>query len=506
MQATPLMTVAQCRWLDSAGAKAAGLSSAELMERAGRAAAHFALQRWPLADRFLLLCGSGNNAGDGYVCARYLQQAGREVTLVATASANTPDAALNAKRWEELGAILSAEEFLASSAAHSASYDLVIDALFGIGLRSAPRSTAAALLQFANALPAAKFALDVPSGLDADSGALLGACAFKADATLSFIADKRGLHTAAARSFTGEVHIDTLGLPQQILAEPAPSAYLLRAAQRHIPARAQNSHKGQHGHVLLIGGRLGFGGAVLLSAEAAVCSGAGFVSVLTPLEHMSALLQRVPEAMWIDPQESQASASAFARASVIGIGPGLGQDAAAQNLMARVLAWQGLRILDADALNLLAQAQAAVLGPQSVITPHPGEAARLLGVTVQQIERDRFAAVDALTQRYQCVVVLKGAGTLIGAPERSTMVCGLGNAGLASAGMGDVLTGCISALLAQAATLELDVFDAAAQGVLAHAFAADTLIAEIGADASRGLRASTLAAALRYAVNTAAGP
>ncbi len=499
----PLFSSAQARDLDVQSAKAQGIASAELMERAGRAAANLALSRWPLADRFIVLCGPGNNGGDGYVCAQHLRQAGRAVKLFAETKPNSksPDAANNVKRWAELGAILPLAQFLELQC--SSSSDVIIDALFGIGL-SAPLSPPyAAAIAHANQQTCGKLALDVPSGLNSDTGAQTGDAVFQADCTLSFVVHKAGLHTGAARAYVGECSLDALSLPTVLLASAIPVAQLLAASDIALPKRAADSHKGKNGHVLVLGGEQGMGGAVLLSAEAALYAGAGLVSVGTRALHVAPLLVRSPELMGFDVSDVSDSAllaKRIALASVLALGPGFGSAADfAECLMRQLVHDPKPKVLDADALNWLAtNSSQTAFDERCVLTPHPGEAARLLNCTALDIERDRFAALAALVARYRCIVVLKGAGTLIGMPDQTPVVCGLGNPGMAAGGMGDVLTGCIAALIAQAPALGLSHFQACVQAVLAHSKAADALANRNG---QRGMRASELGSEMRLALN-----
>jgi len=502
----PLFSSAQVRVLDVQSAKAQQISSFELMQRAGRASANFALQHWPLAERFMLLCGPGNNGGDGYVCARYLQQAGRSVQLYADAVPNSksPDAAQNALLWSQMGATLTLQQFIDGPVC--CPDDVIIDALFGIGLSKPLDPEFATAIVHANAQRCGKFALDVPSGLNADTGAAQGNAAFRADYTLSFIVHKTGLHTGSARAHVGICRLDSLSLPAELLASAKPAAQLLIQNDLRLPSRMADSHKGKNGHVLVLGGELGMGGAVLLAAEAALYAGAGWVSVATRLEHISALMARCPEAMGFDASDTAQLNQRADRASVLVLGPGLGQRPDFAELLLALVQQDKPKVLDADALNWLAErsksAENSQIDEQTVLTPHPGEAARMLACSVAEVEADRFAALAALVKKFRCMVVLKGAGTLVGAPEQLPVVCGLGNAGMAVAGMGDVLSGCIGALLAQASNLQLSCFEACVQAVLAHSHAADQLALEAG---TRGLRASELGPEIRKALNTPSG-
>jgi hydroxyethylthiazole kinase-like uncharacterized protein yjeF len=475
---------ASVRAIDRAAIEELGIPGYALMCRAGAAALEALRRRWPEARRLCVLAGPGNNGGDGFVLARLAREQGLEVAV------HCP---LGAPRHGD--AATAVADFLAAGGEAGADVpelgfaDVVVDALFGIGCTRAPEGPVASLIARVNAAGRPVLALDVPSGLDADRGHAPGA-AIRADLTVSFIAWKRGLHTGAAVDHCGELLLAPLEVPEAAFVGAQPCAHLLSPAdvRAALPPRPRSAHKGAFGHVLVIGGDHGFGGAALLCGSAALRAGAGLVSVATRAEHVAALLSARPELMVRDAENLD---GLLAAASVLAIGPGLGQGAWGRVRYERVLAQDKPRVFDADALNLLAQAPRP-LGAATVITPHPGEAARLLGCDGAKVQQDRFAALVALTQKYRCVVVLKGAGTLVGDGVR-VAACPAGNPGMASGGMGDVLTGVIAALMAQG----LHPFAAAACGVFLHAAAAD----RAARDGERGLLATDLLAALRGVCN-----
>lgn len=475
----------------------------ELMRRAGRDGWQTVLQHWPAAQSLLVVCGPGNNGGDGYVLAKLAHGSGRRVRVV-----RLPD---HAPRTEQ--ARRACADYLASGGEvvdfisglpHA---DVLVDALFGIGLTRAPDAAAAALVEAINGHPAPVLALDVPSGIDAVTGGVPGA-AVLADATLEFIAAKAGLRTGPARDCTGELQVSDLELgidqPGQddddvLWAGIMPSAEWLRAADltRWLQPRLRDSHKGRNGRVLCVGGEHGHGGAIMLAAEAALRTGAGLVDVVTRTDHVGALLARLPEAMAHGHADDADALEAelVSMADVIAIGPGLGQSAWALALLEQAVRSGKPAVLDADALNLMAT-YALVPPPGSILTPHPGEAARLLAVEIADIQRDRFAAAQVLAVRHDAVVVLKGAGTVIAAPERTPRLVDAGNPGMAVGGMGDVLTGVIAALRGQG----LDAFAAASCGALLHAVAGDAA----ARDGERGLLPRDLMPWLRRHANPAA--
>jgi NAD(P)H-hydrate epimerase len=311
--------------------------------------------------------------------------------------------------------------------------------------------------------------------------------------TVQFIVAHAGLHTGAALNHVGATALATLEVPAAAFDGCAAQAqaWTDAALAARLAPRRRDSHKGDSGHVLCIGGNLGSGGAVMLAAESALRSGAGLVSVATRDAHVAPLLARCPEAMTHAVEDGAALAPLLRKASVVALGPGLGQDEWAQGLWRLALAAELPSVIDADALNLLAQAPRAL--PNAVLTPHPGEAGRLLGIATAEVQRDRFAAAAALAERYQAVVVLKGAGSIVAAPGRVPRVIAAGNPGMAVGGMGDLLTGVIAALRAQG----LAASEAASVGALLHAAAGD----RAAAAGQRGLLPSDLLPALRHLAN-----
>jgi NAD(P)H-hydrate epimerase len=483
-----LYTAAQVRALDARAIEELGIPGYELMRRAAAAALASLRRRWPQARRIAVYCGPGNNGGDGFLLALLAREAGLSVEVFAlTGASGSGDAArareacgqggVAVQRWEETSTLPVA--------------DVHVDALYGTGLNRAPQTAAAQLIERINASGTPVLALDVPSGLNADTGECPGA-AVRADLTVTFVAAKRGLHTGQAAARTGRVELATLGLPGSLWHASPPDACLLEAAS--LPPRPRDAHKGSNGHVLAIGGEHGTAGAIRLCGEGALRGGAGLVSVATRPEHLVAFNAARPELMAHAVDGPQALEPLLARASVLAVGPGLGKGAWGHALWLTALDSPLPLVLDADGLNLLA-AEPRRFGAsrQVVLTPHPGEAARLLGGSVAEVERDRFAAARALAQRFGAVSVLKGAGSLVAHPDGRLDVCPWGNPGMASGGMGDLLTGLIAALLAQGAS----AWEAACLGVGLHARAGDAA----ARSGERGLIASDLLAPLRRLLN-----
>lgn len=483
---TALFTTAQVRALDRA-ASDGGIPGIELMQRAAAAALAELRRRWPQARSICALCGPGNNGGDGFLLAALARAAGLHAAVIATSGQSTGDAALARDLYvREGGALLPANAVLPAA-------DVYVDGLFGSGLNRAPTDDAARLIEALNAQAAPVLALDVPSGLDSDSGSVFEPCV-RAAATVCFVGWKRGLFTARGPDQCGERVLATLEIPAGVYAGQNPDAWLL--TPQSLPPRPRDSHKGAYGHVLAIGGDLGAGGAVRMCGEAAARVGAGLVSIATREANVGAILAARPELMPHGVHVPRNLEPLLARASVLALGPGLGHDDWGHGLWQASLHAALPTVLDADGLNLLAR-EPRPLHEQIVLTPHPGEAARLLGAPIADVQRDRFAAVRAIATQHRAVVVLKGAGSLIADPDGRVAVCRWGNPGMATGGMGDVLTGVVAGLMAQG----LDAWDAACLGVGLHARAGD-LAARAG---ERGLLATDLLPYLRALLNGRVG-
>lgn len=460
---TRLYTAAQLRELDRHAIEDLGIAGFDLMQRAAGAAWRVLCARWPRAQRLAVLCGGGNNGGDGYLLACQARAAGLPTIVLALAEPATTDARRARDAWRDGGGETLAAEHGVPAA------DVYADAIFGIGLARPVEGVAAQAIRHLHATGKPVLSLDVPSGIDADTGAVFGV-AVHADVTVSFIARKRGLSTGAALDHCGTLVLDRLGLPEQAFADMPYDARLLdpHRPAAWLPPRARDAHKGDFGHVLAIGGDAGMGGAIRLCAEAALRVGAGLVSAATRPENITAINAARPEVMAHGMADAADLTPLLARANVLALGPGLGRKSWGRTLWRAALDAHKPIVMDADALNLLA-AESMALPPGSVITPHPGEASRLLGWNTERIARDRFAAARELAARFRCVAVLKGAGTLVAHENGDAAVCPWGNPGMASGGMGDVLTGVIASLMAQG----LNAWRAARFGVALHAQAGD---------------------------------
>jgi NAD(P)H-hydrate epimerase len=460
-----------------------------LMGRAAEALDREIETRWPLAQRITIVCGPGNNGGDGYVLARRLKAKRREVRVHALDGVlpGVGDGARAAADWIAAGGgTTPVPERLAPA-------DVVVDALFGIGLTRPLAGSAAAAVAAINRQSAPVLAVDVPSGLCPDRGRVLGS-AVQATATVTMLAGKPGLLTGEGPALTGALKLAPLLVDGDPAPVDAPDLELIGPGwlPRWLPPRRRTAHKGDFGHVLLAGGDYGMAGAIRLAAEAAARAGAGLTSVWTRPEHAAALLSARPELMVAGSPAGPTFGELLARATALVVGPGLGRSDWARALLRPLLTAARPTVVDADALNLLAESP-WVLSPDHVLTPHPGEAARLLGSSSAAVQADRISAARTLAQRFEAVVVLKGAGTLIAAPDRRPMLCDAANPGLASGGSGDVLAGLIGGLLAQG----LPPFEAAVTGVRAHADAA-LRAAQAG---ERGMLAGDVLACLRGVLN-----
>jgi NAD(P)H-hydrate epimerase len=486
-----LYSTAQVRALDAQAINELGIAGYTLMKRAGEAALRFLRTRWPMAHRIVIVFGRGNNAGDGYVLARFAHAAGLTVTVLSGA----PPGQLHGdarRAYEDFRASGGAERPFAPE--QLAAGELIVDALLGTGLKGSVRADLAAVIRVINASGRPVFALDIPSGLDGDTGAPLGE-AIRADATVTFVGMKTGLLVGDGPEFAGNVFFDDLELAPAPSAHLAPRLTRIIEAEIHeaLPRRTRSANKGNFGRVLIVGSGGGMPGAARLAGEASLRVGAGLVTVAVAPENVAAIAAGRPELICIGLGDARALDELTGQADVVAVGPGLGRSSWARDALGRVLASGKPLVIDADALNLLAESGGTVAREDWILTPHPGEAGRLLGMSAQDIQRDRLGALDRLLDRFHGTIVLKGAGTLVGSRGRTPGVCERGNPGMATAGTGDVLTGAIAGILAQCH----DHWMAARVGVLVHAMAGDA--AARGGE--RGLLASDLARELHNCVN-----
>jgi NAD(P)H-hydrate epimerase len=466
------------------------LSGDILMKRAAVAALAKLREKWPYAKNIKIFCGVGNNAGDGFVLARLAQEEGMQVEIITIEQ--TPilrDEAKNAFE-QALNKGIPIASFQKSIDLQDT--DVIVDAIFGIGLTRDVTGLYAEAIMLINQSFIPVFSIDIPSGLSPNTGSCLG-IAIDASATITFIALKQGLLTNDGPDKTGELYFDSLDVPEEIYDRVKPTARIVTLDNIHsvLAPRLRNAHKGLYGHVLMVGGNQGFAGAMQISGEGAVRVGAGLVSIATHPLHASSIAAVRPELMSHAVETVDDMKLLLDRATVIAIGPGLGQDAWAQGLLNAVINQDKPLVVDADALNQLA------LNPHRndrwILTPHPGEAARLLHCSTAEIQADRFAAAEKIQRTYGGVVVLKGCGTIVMGDDHVAWICDAGNPGMASGGMGDLLTGIIAGLVAQ----KIGLLEAAIAGVLIHALAGD----EAAEGGERGLLATDVLEYLREWVN-----
>lgn len=450
------------------------------MVEAGEAVFQTIIQQYPTCKKIWILCGKGNNGGDGYVVAKLAKAAGFDVSLAAFSEpANDIPAAQARAEWVSTGgSCLSLHDL-------SGEPDLIVDALLGIGPSTTLHGELPTWIQFINRHHAPTLSIDIPSGLCADTGMPLGV-AVKAELTVTLIGLKTGLMTGLAADFIGQLYLAPLGSECSSHSHGCVEVVDYHSAKSLLPARARTTHKGQCGKVLVIGGNQGMPGAIKLAGEAALRCGAGLAKVYChPTNHPIVLNGRPELMLAID------LPSSLTWSTVIALGPGLGTDDWARDVFQRSINTNHKMVVDADALNLLADSPRKY--SNWVLTPHPGEAARLLKCQISDIQHDRFAAIQELQHRFGGVVLLKGAGTLVCDGKR-LIICTEGNPGMASGGMGDVLSGIIAALLGQG----LNLYDAAFSGALIHGRAAGMVASKSG---ERGMLASDLIANLQPLVN-----
>ncbi len=483
-------SAAQVRALDQRAIESLPVSGYTLMKRAGEATLRYLRARWPMALRIVIVCGGGNNGGDGYVLARFAQAAGLEVSVIAV----SPVAALKGDaRQAHADFVASGGSVQSLNASLLRDGEVIVDAVLGTGLTEPVRAAAADAIRAINAAGRPVFAIDIPSGLDSDSGMPLGE-AIRADSTVTFVGLKTGLFLGEGPERAGRIFFDDLEVPVPDIPQFLPRLQRITetCVVQALPRRARQAHKGDFGRVLIIGGGSGMPGAVRLCGEACLRAGAGLVTVATSPENLSAIVAGRPELICLPLHSPADLVAALERADIVAIGPGLGRSDWARELVRLTLRSPGPLVVDADALNIIAES-GKLQRDNWILTPHPGEAGRLLGIDTAEVQADRLAALAALVAAYGGTIALKGAGTLVGARGKAPGLCERGNPGMASAGMGDVLTGAIAGVLAQCA----DPWLATRAAVMAHALAGDAA----ARPGERGLLASDVARELQACVN-----
>lgn len=485
-----LYTAEQIRELERIADNDYGLSSSNLMIRAGASALMLLKQQWPDAKRILVISGIGNNGGDGFELARQATVDGYQITVLQVGGKKTLTKTAAAAK----DALLLTGTKIQHFQGKLPSADVIVDAIFGTGINRAVEGEASTIIKAINKTKQAPvLSIDIPSGLQADTGNALGTT-INATLTLSFIGLNLGLFTGHGPSYCGKIFFDSLDIPSTIYDHLAPVARRINLEKEsgRLAPRERTGHKGLYGHLLIIGGDHGMSGAARISAEAGARVGAGLISIATRATHSLLLNLTRPELMCHGVEDAKNLEPLLGSANALTLGPGLGQDDWGETLFKKAIETGLPMVVDADALNLLSK------NPQHrdhwVLTPHPGEAARLLNCTSAEVQSDRFNAVQQLQAIYGGITVLKGAGTLIYSGETTIRLSSSGNPGMGSGGMGDVLAGVIGGLLAQGFSLT----DAACVGVALHGMAGDKA-AEQGGE--RGMLAMDLMPHLRLLSN-----
>ena len=514
-----VVTAAEMRKIDQDTINGIGIPGIVLMETAGSAIVRAIEQHYPTAQRIGILVGKGNNGGDGLVIARQLAHAGREVYLflVSPPDSFTGEAEINlqiAKNLELRIEVILTGTVLKSDA-NIAGCELLVDAILGTGLRGTVRGSIATLIETINNYSIPILSVDLPSGLDADTGHPLGTCV-RADRTVTIGLPKRGLLVHPGAELAGKLEVVDIGFPEQVVdAQGIRVNWTTRTqASQWIPPRPLASHKGTYGRVLVIAGSTGMTGAAALASEAALRAGAGLVTLAIP-KHLNPILEGLlPEVMTLPLPETDAGSLSVAATStilefsektksVLAIGPGLSQHPETVALVHQLVRENreqelGRRmVVDADGLNALSQAPEIIslLDSEAVLTPHPGEMSRLTSTSVSNLEADRIRKAQQFASEYTLTLVSKGAPTVTGLPNGDVWINSTGNPGMATGGMGDVLTGIIAGLMAQGVSSG----KAAALGVYIHGLAGDIAAEALGMP---GLIASDVLKAVPQAISS----
>jgi NAD(P)H-hydrate epimerase len=487
-----VFTTEQLRELENIAIEKKKVPGIDLMERAGKATWKILKKTWPQSEKIIVVCGAGNNAGDGYVVARCALEHNNQIELVALTDPDKlrGDAHIAAQRFLSTGhSVLRSITDIELNEA-----DVIVDAILGTGLDRGMEGDYLTAVNVINDSESPVLSIDIPSGLNANTGMPMEKAIY-ADLTITFIGQKLGLYIGYGAEYRGNMIFDDLSIPKDVYHSVKVSSSIVDVScySHFLPRRSRTGHKGNYGHALIVGGDYGVAGAVRLSGEAAARTGTGLVSIATRPEHALTIPSCRPELMALGVTSAADMHSLLKRVTVIAIGPGLGQSKWSQILFSRVLDTDLPMVVDADALNLLSQEP--IQRDNWVLTPHPGEAARLLNCTVEDIQSNRLASATALQEKFGGVIVLKGPGTIITGKCGQTYICSEGNPGMACGGMGDVLTGIITGLIAQ----NLTIIDAAVYGVCLHARAADEISLLRG---ERGMLAMDLMPYIRQLVNS----
>lgn len=506
-----VVTAAQIAELDRRATEEYGVATPVLMEHAGRQVAKVVLATLTEQGgrRVVVLAGKGNNGGDGLVAARHLRAAGVEVTafLLAPEREYSGEAKQVLQAAKDAGVAVRAVGGVPSAEVESAlrGADVIVDALFGTGFRGPARGDAATVIDLANRAGRPVIAVDIPSGLAADTGQVDGPC-IRAAATVTMGLPKVGLLVYPGAEMAGTVYVADIGYPPELQDDPSAPTHLVtpQMVRPHIPPRSPDSHKGTYGRTLIVAGSVGFTGAAVLASLGALRTGAGLVTLAVPRAVYPIVASHVVEVMPtpVDDEGGAITASALPRlnelldiSDAVAVGPGLSTQPGVYGVVEGLLRRDRPLVIDADGLNVLA-GRAEVLARANapvVITPHPGELGRLVGTTAAAIQQDRPAAARRAAAEFRCVVVLKGARTIVARPDGEAFIISSGNPGMATGGMGDVLTGAIASFIGQGVAPA----DAAWMAAYLHGLAADLIAEERG---TAGMLASEVAHRLPVAI------
>ena len=489
-------TVEKVKSIEARAVRSPGLSITKLMERASMAVFKEIERKFGGASELTIFCGTGNNAGDGYLVAAIAAANSVRVSVMEVGDVQKQSVEVAHARSI---AAKSAVKFFTPETELEIKEGVIIDALIGTGLRSQMSANFVEAIKTINESKMPVVAIDLPSGLDGNTGDVPD-FAVQADLTVTFVALKRGMMTGKASAYCGEIVLASLEIPDSLRNIETSDSKLLRLKYLlgHLPERSKLAHKYHFGHAMVVGGEFGFGGAAIMAAQACMRTGAGLVSLCSRIEHIGSMLARQPEVMAHGVASGQELEPLLDAATVLIIGSGLGKSAWSEQLLQKSLRAGHPMVVDADALNLIADGCMKINFSELswVITPHSGEAARLLGTSVQLVEKDRFSAIKALQEKYSATVILKGPGTLVvGDAAAGPRICPYGNASMATAGSGDVLAGIVGSLLAQGMPLQLS----AELGCCIHSKAADLAVERFG---QFGLTATDILSCVRAILNS----
>ena len=486
--------------LEQLAMKKLAINTFELMVLAATSVFQILQSNYPHANKLIIFVGSGNNAGDGYIVAAKARLAGMSVEVIQLCNSN-----------KLAGIALEAYEHAKSSGVETRPFDaklldecsshketLIVDAILGVGINKSITGLYERAIVAINSANYPVLSVDLPSGLNADTGRAMGV-AVEADITVSFLGLKQGLLTGEGQDYSGQVFFEHFNIPDNIYSsesslKPSSTRIDINYLEGRLKPRRKSAHKGDHGHVVVLGGDIGFGGAGIMAAEAAQRTGAGLVSLVTRNEYKTAALVRSPELMVIGKEDEKKWGGILKKASCIVVGPGLGTDEWGRSILSKVIELKKINdtpvLFDADALTLLSQwenIRESIETHNAVFTPHPGEAASLLRCSTEFVQLDRFRAVKELVKLLGGSCLLKGSGSLTFSEEGPDTIylCNEGNVGMASGGMGDILSGIVASFIAQG----LSCADALNCGICIHGEAGDLASRAKG---ERGLRATDL--------------